>query len=948
VADELEFDYLVKGDRDVVDANERIAKSSSDAALKIEASNIRLIKARQALTNAEAKYGKESIQARSATLALAQAQSKLEKSLHSTGEAAEKTESKFSGFGDRLESASAAAGLAAGAALGAAFVGALDIESANAKLTAQLGLSAKESEKYGAIAGDLYANAYGDSIQTVNQALKEVSQQRLIDADANSADIEAVTGKVLALSDAFEQDLAGTARAAGQLIRTGLAKDADEALDLITVGLQKIPGAGDDLLDTLNEYGTQFRSLGLTGPQALNFIAAAMEGGARDTDIAADALKEFSLRARDLSDDNAQEALTELGFAAQDMARKLAGGGNSAAQATIDILSRLRAVPDPAKRSQLAIALLGTQAEDLQDALFAVDPQKLTQGLGDIEGAAARVDEQLGKTSAATLTSFKRNVEQNFTDAAAAVIDFGAANSGIVGPLTAVVGATAGAVVGINTAVKVVGASRRAYETASTAIESFTGSTGRANRALVAVGKAGAVVGTLLAVGQAIKAIAPDVDDAAIGIGKMSLALRQFSDEKATANIGTLGKDFDDLGMRLNSLSDPGLMRRWEDFTSFAFSWASGSTKGGDARRAILNDLSSLDAALAQLVNSGDTDRAAQLFQKLNDEAVAGGAGVDQLARHLPTYTDAVAAAGAESGGAVTPVKDLAKGLGAQGSAAALAAEDLTKLAESTETYTNNALSARGSARAFEQAIDDANEAVKTNGKTLDITTEKGRANAAALDEIASSGVEYANQIIANGGSEKQFQEQLQRTRDRLIAAASKMEGGEKAAKRLADQILQVPSSRNINFSTNAGPTKDRVVTLKRSIDRITGKTVTVTVRYRASGDVQLRQDLGDGRSRTVTARALGGPVKANQPYIVGERRPELFVPKTDGYIVPEVPKSPRVAFATPTSDAMGGRMVLEIRSGGSRLDDALVEILRRSVRTAAGGNVQVALGRIR
>ena len=36
--------------------------------------------------------------------------------------------------------------------------------------------------------------------------------------------------------------------------------------------------------------------------------------------------------------------------------------------------------------------------------------------------------------------------------------------------------------------------------------------------------------------------------------------------------------------------------------------------------------------------------------------------------------------------------------------------------------------------------------------------------------------------------------------------------------------------------------------------------------------------------------RANGGPVKANQPYIVGERQPELFVPRTSGNIVPSVP----------------------------------------------------------
>ncbi len=38
--------------------------------------------------------------------------------------------------------------------------------------------------------------------------------------------------------------------------------------------------------------------------------------------------------------------------------------------------------------------------------------------------------------------------------------------------------------------------------------------------------------------------------------------------------------------------------------------------------------------------------------------------------------------------------------------------------------------------------------------------------------------------------------------------------------------------------------------------------------------------------------REFGGDVSANMPYIVGERRPELFVPKQSGYIYPSVPSS--------------------------------------------------------
>lgn len=38
--------------------------------------------------------------------------------------------------------------------------------------------------------------------------------------------------------------------------------------------------------------------------------------------------------------------------------------------------------------------------------------------------------------------------------------------------------------------------------------------------------------------------------------------------------------------------------------------------------------------------------------------------------------------------------------------------------------------------------------------------------------------------------------------------------------------------------------------------------------------------------------RALGGPVSAGHAYVVGERRPELFVPDRDGTIVPSVPQA--------------------------------------------------------
>lgn len=55
----------------------------------------------------------------------------------------------------------------------------------------------------------------------------------------------------------------------------------------------------------------------------------------------------------------------------------------------------------------------------------------------------------------------------------------------------------------------------------------------------------------------------------------------------------------------------------------------------------------------------------------------------------------------------------------------------------------------------------------------------------------------------------------------------------------------------------------------------------TVTVRFNMVQGTNIEQDDGSNR------RAKGGPVKKGKPYIVGEQGQEMFVPQSNGYIVP-------------------------------------------------------------
>jgi hypothetical protein len=316
-----------------------------------------------------------------------------------------------------------AAGLLGGAAVGAAFIEgfgeALAQGDANAKLKAQLDLSGKDAARAGKIAGDLYKDNYGESVSDVSAVIRKVVQDT--NTSINSVNLKPITAQVLSLAGTFDQDFGAVTRGVGQLLRTGLAKDAQKALDVITKGFQEGADKSEDFLDTLNEYGTLFRNMGLTGAKATGLLVQGLQAGARDADKVADAIKEFSIRAVDGTELTA-DGFKMLGLNADTMASKIGKGGGSASDALDQVLDRLRGIEDPVKRSQAAVALFGTQAEDLGDALFALDPSKAVDSLGKVGGAAKKLDKTIGNTASSTLNGFWRSMKQNVVDGLGAAI----------------------------------------------------------------------------------------------------------------------------------------------------------------------------------------------------------------------------------------------------------------------------------------------------------------------------------------------------------------------------------------------------------------------------------------------------------------------------------------------------------------------------------------------
>jgi phage-related minor tail protein len=315
----------------------------------------------------------------------------------------------------KATSAFAAAGAAAGAVIVAGINEAMGQANITSTLQAQLGTGNKVAADQGKLAGKLYASGVSDTFQTAADAIKATVQSGLAPPGTTNAQLQSIATKATDVSKVFGQDLGDVTNQVSQLIKNGLAKNSDEAFDIITKGFQTGANKAGDFLMVIEEYGTQFRKAGVTGEQAIGLINQGLQAGARDADIVADAVKEFSIRAVDGSK-LTSEGFTSLGLNADDMAAKFAKGGKSA-NAVLDLtLDRLRNVKDPVEQSRIATKLFGTQAEDLGKALFALDPSEATGKLGKFAGTTDTLGKTIRSGPSFEIQLFAKRIKQAFVD----------------------------------------------------------------------------------------------------------------------------------------------------------------------------------------------------------------------------------------------------------------------------------------------------------------------------------------------------------------------------------------------------------------------------------------------------------------------------------------------------------------------------------------------------
>ena len=240
-----------------------------------------------------------------------------------------------------------------------------EADKAMNNLTAKTGLYTDGMDDFKDVMENIYNANYGESFEDISNAMAEVMNQSW---DWGTDNIEKVTTNALTLRDTFDFEVAESVRAVNMLMEQ-FGITSDEAFNLIARGTQVGLNKNGDLLDVINEYSVHYSQMGASAEEFFYSLNNGASEGVFSVDKLGDAYKEFGIRAKDTAT-STTEAYELLGLDADKMRTKFAEGGESAKQASVEVMDALFSMDNQVKQNQAGVGLFGTMWEDLgKDAI---------------------------------------------------------------------------------------------------------------------------------------------------------------------------------------------------------------------------------------------------------------------------------------------------------------------------------------------------------------------------------------------------------------------------------------------------------------------------------------------------------------------------------------------------------------------------------------------------
>lgn len=728
--------------------------------------------------------------------------------------------SQLAGMGAKVGTA-----LVAGFAIAAASAAKFDKSMSNVRAVS--GASAAQMTKL----RDAALDAGKSTAYTASQAAD--AEAELARAGVSVADITggALKGS-LALAASGQLDLAEAATLAAQAMNTfGLhGKDVGHIADVLSAGANKSAADVHGLGMALRQGGLLAKQTGLSLEDTVGALAAFADHALIGSD-AGTSLKVMLQRLTPQSDE-ARTTMDRLGFTAYDSQGRFVGLAKMAENLKTSF-SKLT----PEARNSAFATIFGSDAVRSATILYelgAKGVQKYVKEVND-QGAASRMAAIQMDNLSGDLQYLRGSIE-------VALIQSGSAANGVLRTMvqwvSKVVNAYNDLPPELQSTVTLLGGLSGA---AMLAVAGFLllvpriqatrvalvqmGLTAQRTRTLMlGLGRMTNVVLGLAAVGYGVSKLVGAFQAAPPNITKMKAAMVDFAQSgKVTGEAAKqFGKNLDGVGEAAARIAHPSVLKRTKDFFS---TFDPINDTDLDVSR---DKIDGIDKSLTELVESGNTKIAAENFKAYAAAAEESGTSTEKFRTLLPGYTNALM----EADTAGKLAKDSQGALGDQAEMTADQLQDqrteAEKLSDKLKELNGASISAAEQEISFRQSLADLSMAVKDNGHSLDVTSEKGRKVKGAFLDAAKAAQEHAQAVA----EQKNSQEAGQRV---LEADISLLKSQMKAAGFSADAIasltaayLTLPKSASTRVDANTAAAMTDLEAVQRKVASTKGKTVTM------------------------------------------------------------------------------------------------------------------------
>ncbi|MFF1547160.1 phage tail tape measure protein [Streptomyces sp. NPDC058291] len=346
------------------------------------------------------------------------------------------------------------------------------------------------------------------------------------------------------------------------------------------------------------------------------------------------------------------------------------------------------------------------------------------------------------------------------------------------------------------------------------------------------LGKVGAVVAGMELLSYASQQVRDQFKDSPPSVSKMASSLVDLGKNGKVSGeaLDKLGGHLDGFGEAVKRVAHPDWEARTTDVVN---SLTLGLTKGMMESQIPLDEahdkITAVDEALAQLAQSGNAQLASDAFNRLAGAAAADGTSKEKLLTLMPEYTDALAQVDVQSKTSAVSQEALAKQLGVTADELQDQRSEAEKLVDALKALNGVNISTAEKEIGFRQSLADLTEAVKDNGHSLDVTSEKGRKVKSAFLEAAQAAMDHAQAVAEQQQSQQAGQAVLEKDISLLRQQMRAAGFSKDAIDKLVGAYLQLPVSVTTAVKAETGKAVADLQGVQKQLRSTKSRTVTVS-----------------------------------------------------------------------------------------------------------------------